>query len=191
MPSNFRKHERLHAGACAAVLFVCTALAFELSAQTARPTQVEQIAPRLEDVSTIDGIIKAYYETITGPVGKPREWARDRTLYLPSIRLISLSMKEGKPVADIMSHQEYVDGSNDFFLKNGFFEKEIHRVTHRFGNMVQVFSTYEARNTADGPVIARGINGLQLYFDGVRWWITAAMWDDERPENPIPKEFLP
>ncbi len=108
-----------------------------------------------------------------------------------SIRLISLSMKEGKPVADIMSHQEYVESSNDFFIKNGFFEKEIHRVTHRFGNMVQVFSTYEARNTAEGQIIARGINGLQLYFDGARWWITAAIWDDERPGNPVPKEFLP
>lgn len=157
----------------------------ELSAQPAH------IAPRPEDVSTIDGIVKAYYETISGPAGQPREWARDRTLYLPSIKLISLSVEAGKPAADIMSHQEYIESSNEFFLKNGFFEKEIHRVTQRFGNMAHVFSTYEARNKEDGPIIARGINSIQLYFDGARWWITAAMWDDERPDNPIPKEFLP
>lgn len=169
-------------------MLAITALAFELSAQ---PIQVAPIAPRAEDVSTIDGIVKAYYETITGPAGKPREWARDRTLYIPSIKLIALSMKESKPVAEIMGHQEYVESANDFFLKNGFFEKEIHRVTQRFGNMAHVFSTYEARNTENGPIIARGINSLQLYFDGARWWITEAMWDDERPDNPIPKEFLP
>ncbi len=188
MHTNLMRPDRLHTGA---ILLVCTALLLELSAQTAASIQVAQIAPRPEDVSTIDGIIKAYYETITGPAGQPREWARDLTLYIPSIRLISLSVSEGKPVADIMSHQEYVEGSDAFFIKNGFFEKEIHRVTHRFGNMVQVFSTYEARNTEDGPIIARGINGLQLYFDGTRWWITAAMWDDERPDHQIPKEFLP
>ncbi len=170
------------------LLFTITLLTLDLRAQS---LQVAQLAPRPEDVSTIDGIVKAYYETITGPAGKPREWARDRTLYIPSIKLISLSMHEGKPVAEIMSHQEYVESSNDFFIKNGFFEKEIHRVTQRFGNMAHVFSTYEARNTSDGPIIARGINSIQLYFDGVRWWITAAMWDDERPDNPIPKEFLP
>lgn len=164
------------------------AMIIELAAQ---PMQVAQIAPRPEDVSTLDGIVNAYYATITGPAGKPREWARDRTLYIPSIKLISLSMREGKPVAEIMSHQEYVESSNDFFIKNGFFEKEIHRVTQRFGNMAHVFSTYEARNKIDGPIIARGINSIQLYFDGARWWITAAMWDDERPDNPIPKEFLP
>lgn len=169
-------------------MLAITALAFELSAQ---PVPVAQIAPRAEDVSTIDGIVKAYYATITGPAGQPREWARDRTLYIPSMKFISLSLREGKPVAEIMSHQEYVESSNDFFLKNGFFEKEIHRVTQRFGNMAHVFSTYEARNTENGPIIARGINSIQLYFDGVRWWITAAMWDDERPDNPIPKEFLP
>ncbi len=188
MPTNFIKYHRLRAGIPRLILFVCIAFISELSAQ---PAQVTQIAPRVEDVSTLDGIIKAYYETITGPAGQPREWARDRTLYLPSIKFIALSQREGKPAADLMSHQEYVESSNDFFLKNGFFEKEIHRVTQRFGNMAHVFSTYEARNTADGPIIARGINSIQLYFDGARWWITAAMWDDERPDNPIPKEFLP
>lgn len=170
------------------LLFTITLLALDLRAQS---LQVVHIAPRSEDVSTIDGIVKAYYETISGPAGQPREWARDRTLYIPSIKLISLSVEAGKPVADIMSHQEYIESSNEFFLKNGFFEKEIHRVTQRFGNMAHVFSTYEARNTEDGPIIARGINSIQLYFDGARWWITAAMWDDERPDNPIPKEFLP
>lgn len=172
----------------AVAVIALVAMTRELSAQA---IPLAQIAPRTEDVSTIDGIVKAYYETITGPAGKPREWARDRTLYIPSIKLIALSMNAGKPVAEIMSHQEYVESSNDFLVKNGFFEKEIHRVTQSFGNMAHVFSTYEARNAENGPLIARGINSIQLYFDGTRWWITAAMWDDERPENPIPKKFLP
>jgi hypothetical protein len=164
-----------------------------LAQEPAKPpkVKVEEIAPRPEDVSTLDGIIVAYYETITGPAGQPREWARDRTLYIPEIKFISIEMHDGQALAKVMSHQAYVDDTDAYMVKNGFFEREIHRVTRRFGNIAQVFSTYEARTTRDGPVISRGINSIELYYDGARWWITAAMWEDERPENPIPKEFLP
>jgi hypothetical protein len=75
-------------------------------------------------------------------------------------------------------------------VKDGFYEKEVHRITRRFGNVAQLMSTYEARRTADGPVIERGVNSLALYFDGQRWWISSAGWDVERPGNPIPQEFL-
>jgi len=34
------------------------------------------------------------------------------------------------------------------------------------------------------------VNYAQLYWDGNRWWIAAMVWDDERPDNPIPKAWL-
>jgi hypothetical protein len=37
----------------------------------------------------------------------------------------------------------------------------------------------------------RGINSIELFWDGKRWWIASAVWDDERPDNPIPREYLP
>jgi hypothetical protein len=157
----------------------------------ARPhVAVETIAARPEDVATIDGVIEAFYDVISGPAGQPRQWARDRTLYRPDVRFVAMSVRNGKPVARIMSHQEYVDGSDAGFVKAGFFETEIHRVTERFGNMAHVWSTYETRRAADGPVTERGINSLQLYFDGARWWVAAVVWDDERPGNPIPEPYL-
>jgi hypothetical protein len=30
-----------------------------------------------------------------------------------------------------------------------------------------------------------------MIFDGHRWWITFAEWDEERPGQTLPKEFLP
>jgi hypothetical protein len=99
--------------------------------------------------------------------------------------------KGGQPRARVASHQEFVDASNDSTVKEGFYESEIHRVTERFGNIAHVFSTYESRTKADGPVIARGINSIELFYDGKRWWIASAVWDDERPGNPIPPEYLP
>ena len=153
---------------------------------------VNTSAARSDDVSTLDGILHAYYDVVSGPAGQPRQWARDRTLYIPEARFVALSKGfKGEPVARIMSHQEYVDEVNAKLVEKGFFEKEIHRVTHRFGNLVSILSTYESRNTENGPVIARGVNSLQVFWSGARWWIASAMWDDERPDNSIPKELLP
>ena len=152
---------------------------------------VPTIEPRLEDTATIDGIIKAYYEVISGPAGQPRQWSRDRTLYIPDIRFVAMSQdKNGNPRAHIASHQQFVDASNDMLVKEGFYESEIHRSTQKFGNIAHVFSTYESRIKARGPVVARGINSLELFYDGKRWWIASAVWDDERPDNPIPSEYL-
>ena len=151
----------------------------------------QQTGARPQDVATVDGVVKAYYEVVSGPAGQPRDWARDRGLYIPNVRFVALSEKNGKPRAEVMSHDGYIQRVDDWLVKNGFFEKEVHRVTRRFGNLAQVWSTYESRNKPDGPVIGRGINSLELYWDGTRWWVAAAVWDGERPDNPIPKEYLP
>jgi hypothetical protein len=145
--------------------------------------------PRPEDVSTLDGIIRAFYEVISGPAGAPRQWHRDSSLYIPRVRFVAMSVEDGRPVAAVMDHAEFVASYNRSFVDRGFFEREIHRVTKRFGNIVHVFSTYEYRTTEDGPVQGRGVNSIQLYWDGVRWWIAGATWDDERADNPIPAEL--
>lgn len=162
------------------------------SARKSQSVDVPAIAPRAEDVSTIDGIIKAYYEVISGPAGQPRQWSRDRTLYIPDIRFVAVSEdKNGQARAQIASHQQFVDASDPMLVKDGFYESEIHRVTQNFGHIAHVFSTYETRQKKDGPVIARGINSIELFYDGKRWWIASAIWDDERPDNKIPPEYLP
>ena len=152
---------------------------------------VATVAPRPDDVATIDGMVKAYYEVVCGPAGKPRDWARDRTLYIPDLRFVAVGYdKDGKERPRITTHQEYVD-SSDSLADQGFFEKEIHRVTERFGPIAHVWSTYESRRTETGPVIMRGINSIELYWDGKRWWIANAIWTDETKATPIPKEYLP
>lgn len=146
--------------------------------------------PRPEDVSSIDGIIRAFYETISGPKRQARQWTRDRPLYVKDIRFVQLSRQGEKVRADVMDYFNYVNGSNEFFLKDGFTEREINRVTQRFGSIAQIASTYEW-NTDDRKASGRGINHIQLFYDGTRWWISAASWEGERADNPIPKEFLP
>jgi hypothetical protein len=152
---------------------------------------VPTIEPRAEDVSTIDGMVNAWYEVISGPAGKPREWARDRTLYMKDLRFVDVGWsKDGRPEPRIVDHQGYVDSANGM-AERGFFEKEIHRVTERFGPIAHVWSTYESRQTETGPVTARGINSIELFWDGKRWWIANGVWTDETKDNPIPKGYLP
>ena len=51
--------------------------------------------PRPEDVSSPDAIIKAMYDTISGPAGK-RNWYRERSLYLDGARLIPIGNRVHK-----------------------------------------------------------------------------------------------
>lgn len=170
---------------------VCLIAVASLAQQPQR-VDVPAIPPRTEDVATIDGIVEAYYEVISGPAGQPRQWSRDRTLYIRDIRFVAMSEdKNGQPHAQVASHQQFVDASDSRLVKEGFYESEIHRVTEKFGHVAHVFSTYESRQKKDGPVIARGINSIELFYDGKRWWIASAIWDDERADNPIPAEYLP
>jgi len=176
-------------GIAAVAMFAAAAVA---AAQAARPNlDIPTIAPRPGDVATIDGMVNAYYEVVSGPKGQPRDWARDRTLYISEIRFVPVDVgKDGKLEARISTHQQFIEAS-DSLEKEGFFEKEIHRVTERFGPIAHVWSTYESRRSADGPVIMRGINSIELFWDGKRWWIANAIWTDETKDNPIPKEYLP
>jgi hypothetical protein len=164
-------------------------LALFLLLGAARSLTAQSPAPRPEDVATIDGIIKAFYDVISGPAGQPRQWQRDSTLYIPRVQFVAMSVANGKPVAAVMDHGQFARSYNSTFVDRGFFERETRRVTKHFGNIVHVFSAYEYRATEHGPVLGRGVNSIQLFWDGARWWIASAIWDDERPDNPIPPEL--
>jgi len=175
-----------------AALFAAFLIALSLPGPVAAQAHVAvpAQAARPADVASIDGILAAFYDVVSGAAGQPRQWGRDRSLYVPDIRFVQTGVdRQGRVTAERMSHQEFVDGSNGQMVKNGFFETEIHRTTQRFGNIAQVMSTYEMRSTAGGPLIGRGINSVQLYWDGSRWWIASVAWDDERDGNQIPAEF--
>jgi hypothetical protein len=168
------------------VALLATAMAAE-----GQNLEIKTVPPRPDDVSTIDGMIKAYYDIVSGPKGQPRDWARDRTLYIQDVRFVPVDVaKDGKITPRISTHQQFAEASASL-EKEGFFENEIYRQTERFGPIAHVWSTYESRRTSDGPIIGRGINSIELFWDGKRWWIANAIWTSETPENPIPAKYLP
>ena len=84
------------------------------------------------------------------------------------------------------------DAIRKYFEKGGFFEKEVARRVEQFGNIAHVWSTYESRHTNDAPEpYIRGINSIQLFNDGARWWVMNVYWQAETPTGPLPADYLP
>jgi hypothetical protein len=143
-----------------------------------------------KDVASPDAIIKAVYEVISGEPGAARDWERFRYLFRPETRLIpTRKSPQGDLITQAMTPEEYITAFNSR-IPTGFFEHELHRVTEQYGTVTHAFSTYEAREKKDGPVIARGINSIQLFHDGKRYYIVTIFWCAEGMGFPLPEKYL-
>ncbi len=144
------------------------------------------IGPQREDVETVDAVITALYETISGPAG-PRDWERERHLFAPGARLMPTRPRDdGSHSIEIFDVEGYIASRSPFFAETSFYEIEVDRREERFGHIVHAWSSYEGRRTPDGEVILRGVNSIQLYHDGDRWWVVSMVWDNERTGIPLP-----
>lgn len=147
----------------------------------------------INKVQTLNSTISTLYAVISGEKGQERDWELMKYLFHPKAKLIpSGKNEEGVYVARYMTPDDYIERNGKWLVDEGFFEKEIHRSVNTFGNITQVFSTYESyKSEADETPFMRGINSIQLLNDGERWWILNIYWTQESQENPIPKEYLP
>jgi hypothetical protein len=143
------------------------------------------------DVESLDAIVAAVYDVISGPPG-PRDWNRFQSLFAADARLIAVRAPKdgGKPSLVFMTPKGYEERAGKHFLEHGFFEHELSRKTDSFGAMTHIYTTYESRETKDGKPNDRGINSMEFFYDGQRWWCVQIYWDAERPGNPIPEKYL-
>lgn len=168
-------------------LLLTLSLAFGAFAQESKPPP----AVKPEDVGTMDSILRAVYDTISGPAGKKRDWDRLRSLFIPGARMIAVGKRQATTTARVMTVEEYIAASGPFLEERGFFEKEIARRVEQFAGIAQVFSTYEARTKSDdAKPMMRGINSIQLMNDGKRWWVVTIYWQAEDSDNPLPEKYL-
>lgn len=141
------------------------------------------------DVASIGSILAALYEGISGPAG-PRDWDRMRSLFLPGARLIPTDPGAAGGY-DAQTVEAFFRSVAANFMDNAFYEREVARRVERYGNIAHVFSTYESRSAPDAEPFDRGINSIQLYFDGTRWWVVSIMWQAESTGVPLPGRYLP
>lgn len=156
--------------------------------------QEDQESPpaKPEDVASIDTILSAFFESMSGAKGEPRQWERLHSLFWPQARMIATRHFDNDEAdAWVLQISDFVEMNRVYMEKGGYFEKEVARRVESFGNLASVWSTYEARKIADSHLpYVRGIYSFQLLKDGERWWIVNAMWDFERPEVAIPEKYL-
>ena len=143
------------------------------------------------DVESLDAIITALYDVISGPAGEERDWDRFHSLFAEGARLMPTGVdQEGQVRFQVWTPEEYAERAGPGLAANGFFEREIGRVEERFGNVIHAFSAYDSkRSEDDAEPFARGINSIQVLDTGVRLWIMSIFWDSERPDNPIPNKY--
>ena len=126
-----------------------------------------------------------------GPAGN-KDMGRFRSLMLPKGRLTESMVDEhGQTTIQQWSVDEFIADTQPIFTKQPFYETALVNKVQRYGNIAQVFSSYASRSAPDGKPFQRGINSMQLMYDGKRWWVLSILWDVERPGNTLPKPMTP
>lgn len=139
------------------------------------------------DVATIDGLIKAYYESVSGHPGT-RDGERMLSLFIEGGK-ISVGFAGDAPTHELA--EDYLRTERFLTLSEDFFEREISRDTQHFGNMANVISTYGISDAMENTTYtARGVTMFQLLRHNGRWWILSTMWQRESPEFPLTAELL-
>jgi hypothetical protein len=150
-----------------------------------------QNKPQHPDLSSIDGVLKSFYESLGFPEGKGPDWPQFRNLFgyatSPCVRVAGDSVM----TMDREGFIAFFSGRITKGTLKSFAEREISRTSESFGRIAQVFSTYEKRmNLASGGAPVRGINSFSLFFKDDRWWIASVVWQDESEAKPIPAKYL-
>lgn len=173
------------------IKFILLSVVCFLLIGTANAQSVKEADPK--DVASVDAIMAAVYDVISGDAGKARDWDRFRSLFHKDARLIpsGKNAKTGMYQAVALTPEDYIKRSGPYLEKEGFFERELARQTESYGNIVHIFSTYESlHKRSDKKPFARGINSFQLLNDGKRWWVLTIYWQGETEDAPIPKKYL-
>ena len=155
----------------------------------------EKVMTYDKDVESIDAIINAIYEVISGPAG-PKDWARELFIMHPTARMMR-GLPAGAPVGEpptpglaVFSGEQFIEYAKPRLLAEDFYEYETGREVFRFGRLAQVVSAYASTHSLDQAPFARGINSIQLWYDGGRWWVLGVLWDWEGGETRIPARLL-
>lgn len=170
------------------VMYVCA------SAQNAQPspppTPATVVAAKPGDVDSIEHIIAAVYDVISGPAGQ-RDWGRFNGLFYTGSRMIATRRDDkGDVAARVFTPEDYAKRGQDFFSKEGFFENSVANHMESWDSIAHVWSTYESRHAKGEKPFARGINSFQLFNDGKRWWILSIYWEQEQPAHALPEKYL-
>ena len=143
-----------------------------------------------KNVRSVNAIIKTLYDVISGPVGKDRDWETFRSLFANDARMyVAYPNKDSGTVLRTLTPDDYVAHNKTRLADMGFNEFEVHRITESYGAITHVFSTYESQfiNLNNETDTVKGINSIQLFNDGNRYYILTICWDANSKNIPVPE----
>jgi hypothetical protein len=170
-------------------VFLCAILLF-----TGKTFSQSWNADSTEDLSTVNGIIHTLYDVISGPAGQDRDWNAFRNLFAEDARMyIAVPDKDSGSILKSITPEEYAERNKTRLSDIGFNEDELYRIINSYGAGTQIFSTYESHftNKNGEEEITKGINNIQLYFDGERFFIVSIFWDANAKNIEVPDRYLP
>lgn len=172
---------------CAGVSALALGLLLSLAPLAVAQEEIPEADPA--DVASIDAIIAALYDVISGPPGA-RDWDRFRSLFARGATLApTVPLPDGTAPIRVISPQGFANQAGEYLESNPFFEVEAGRKLNRFGNMANAMSLYESRTAPEEEPFARGINSITMLTDGERWYIQSVAWDEVRDDNPLPEGY--
>jgi hypothetical protein len=139
--------------------------------------------------STIPELVKALDDAVSGPADGDRTCLRG--LLMPDARLIPMvKSADGKWSPHVLTVEDWISR----VAKRGseaFYERQVKYSVQSYGQIAQLWSTYEIRETPDGKATTRGVNAIQAVNDGSGWKVAQIVWKAEAPDDPIAAKDLP
>jgi hypothetical protein len=134
------------------------------------------------DLAGIDAAIRGVYDVISGPPGQKRDFDKMCSLFAPGATMKAIGPKglRGGSVED------YIGRNSAILEKEGFTERELGRRVEVWGGLATAWSAYDGR-TASGSFHERGINSFQLVKIDGKWLVASILWQEETPDNPLPR----
>ena len=134
---------------------------------------------------TIDELIAEMYDSVCFEPGTRPDWTRQSKIFAPGARLVRVN-DDGVFEFDLDSYRVNFESMIDSGTMTSFWEGEIWRETHEFGDVAHVLSGYEAHRSRGGESLHRGVNSIQMFRRDGRWWISAMIWRRDGRNVTIP-----
>ena len=138
-----------------------------------------------DDTASIDAIIDAYYDVISGPEGFIYDADRDTNIHTKEALITKFSLDGSMQQHPFQTEQALVVSP----YESAFFEVEVDRQVKRFGNVAHVWSEFEMKTAPDGAAYGGGFNSISLLFMLDRWWISS--WATQYKEPGAESTDLP
>ncbi|MDH3731967.1 MAG: hypothetical protein OEU54_00475 [Gemmatimonadota bacterium] len=179
--------------------FSTTLLAFVLIASggvSALRAQDVRDRPSIDQAALDPGqLIDALYEMVSFGPGPEPDWEMFREVFLEEA-VIVFSPRGNQPMR-VMSVDGFIQDWRDFFRDaeledKGFYETIAAKRVDEFGGLAHAWVVFEPLvGGTTPPRQIRGLDSIELSFDGVRWWIAAITTDFEGPGQTIPEGLVP